>query len=175
VYPATPEYVAEHALAFAEEGAAVIGGCCGTGPAHTAAISSALEGRMSTPAIVVTSTPDETGTPHRPAATPTDLEASLTAGRFVIAVEMEPPRSFDTGTLVAAAETLVAAGADVIDVADSPMAKMRMSAWACQLIQERVGEIRAAISRASETLGCRVIAGAAALASATRSCAWAIR
>ena len=32
------------------------------------------------------------------------------------------------------------AGADVIDVADSPMAKMRMSAWAaCRLVQERVG------------------------------------
>ena len=51
---------------------------------------------------------------------------------------MEPPRSFDVGALVAAAETLAAAGADVIDVADSPMAKMRMSAWAaCRLIQER--------------------------------------
>ena len=140
VYPATPEYVAEHAAAFADEGAAVIGGCCGTGPAHTAAIASALEGRTTPALIVVESAPDETGTPPRPAALPTDLEASLAAGRFVIAVEMEPPRSFDTGTLVAAAETLAAAGADVIDVADSPMAKMRMSAWAaCRLIQERVG------------------------------------
>ena len=140
VYPATPEYVAEHAVAFADQGAAVIGGCCGTGPAHTAAISSALQGRASAPAIVVAITPDAGVTPSRPAALPTDLEASLAARRFVIAVEMEPPRSFDTGTLVAAAETLAAAGADVIDVADSPMAKMRMSAWAaCRLIQERVG------------------------------------
>jgi 5,10-methylenetetrahydrofolate reductase len=53
---------------------------------------------------------------------------------------MEPPRAFSTARLVAAAETLAAAGADVIDVADSPMAKMRMSAWAaCRLIQERAG------------------------------------
>ena len=36
--------------------------------------------------------------------------------------------------------TLREAGADAIDVADSPMAKMRMSAWAaCRLIQERAG------------------------------------
>jgi len=140
VYPATPEYVAEHAVAFADEGAVVIGGCCGTGPAHTAAIATVLEGRTSAPSVGVAAAPDETGPPPPPAVTATDLEASLAAGRFVIAVEMEPPRSFDTGTLVAAAETLAAAGADVIDVADSPMAKMRMSAWAaCRLIQERVG------------------------------------
>jgi homocysteine S-methyltransferase len=41
---------------------------------------------------------------------------------------------------VAAAATLREAGADVIDVADSPMAKMRMSAWAaCRLINDGTG------------------------------------
>ena len=35
VYPATPEYLGEHARAFLDEGVAIIGGCCGTGPAHT--------------------------------------------------------------------------------------------------------------------------------------------
>src|SRR5207248_2963365 len=68
------------------------------------------------------------------------LQSRLAEGRFVVAVEMEPPRSYSTATLVAAADTLAGAGADVIDVADSPMAKMRMSPWAaCQLIQERAG------------------------------------
>src|SRR5207249_9928136 len=43
-------------------------------------------------------------------------------------------------TLVAAAETLAEAGADAVSVADSPMAKMRMSAWAaCTLIQQASG------------------------------------
>ena len=37
-------------------------------------------------------------------------------------------------------QTLRDAGATAIDVADSPMAKMRMSAWAaCRLVQEQVG------------------------------------
>jgi homocysteine S-methyltransferase len=41
--------------------------------------------------------------------------------------------------MLAAAETLSEAGADVIDVADSPLARLRMSPWAaCRLIEEQV-------------------------------------
>ena len=58
----------------------------------------------------------------------------------MVAVEMEPPRSTSVATLIAAASTLKDAGADVVDVADSPMAKMRMSAWAaCRLVQDEAG------------------------------------
>ncbi|MEP6972780.1 MAG: bifunctional homocysteine S-methyltransferase/methylenetetrahydrofolate reductase [Actinomycetota bacterium] len=139
VYPATPEYLAEHARAFLDEGVAIVGGCCGTGPTHTTAIAEAIRNRTPQPRVALTGEPDEPDDGPRQASSPTDLQATLSQGDFVIAVEMEPPRSFDVGKLVAAAETLVAAGADVIDVADSPMAKMRMSAWAaCRLIQERV-------------------------------------
>jgi methionine synthase / methylenetetrahydrofolate reductase(NADPH) len=42
VYPATPAYLAEHALAFVEAGARLVGGCCGTGPAHTAAVARSM-------------------------------------------------------------------------------------------------------------------------------------
>jgi homocysteine S-methyltransferase len=139
VYPATPDYLAGHARAFLDEGVAIVGGCCGTGPAHTAAIADAIRDRTPQPRVVVTVAPDEPDEGLRRTSLQTDLQAKLARGDFVIAVEMEPPRSFDVGKLVAAAETLAAAGADVIDVADNPMAKMRMSAWAaCRLIQERV-------------------------------------
>ena len=137
VYPATPEYLAEHARAFLDEGVSILGGCCGTGPAHTRAIAEALRGRSPHIPVVVAGDLEEPDEGTRPAATRTVLESKLAHGDFVVAVEMEPPRSFDVGTLVAAAESLASAGADVIDVADSPMAKMRMSAWAaCRLIQE---------------------------------------
>ena len=141
VYPATPGYVAEHALAFVQEGAAVVGGCCGTGPDHTAAIAVALASRAGiarvTPRIEISAEP---APPAPPVAEPTTLAARLFAGDFVIAVEVEPPRSFNAARLVAAAGTLREAGADVVDVADSPMAKMRMSAWAaCRLVEEQVG------------------------------------
>jgi methionine synthase / methylenetetrahydrofolate reductase(NADPH) len=56
----------------------------------------------------------------------------------VIAVEMDPPRGLSTHKLLAGASLLADAGADVIDVADSPMARMRMSPWAvCHLIQSK--------------------------------------
>jgi homocysteine S-methyltransferase len=88
--------------------------------------------------VVVRGEVDGSADEPSPAAPATILSSKLSRREFVVAVEMEPPRSFDVGALVAAAETLAAAGADVIDVADSPMAKMRMSAWAaCRLIQER--------------------------------------
>ncbi|MGZ4148160.1 MAG: bifunctional homocysteine S-methyltransferase/methylenetetrahydrofolate reductase, partial [Actinomycetota bacterium] len=140
VYPATPAYVADHARAFLDEGAAIVGGCCGTGPEHIAAIAAGLRDRVPPAALTIASVAPEPAEAVGTAPTPTSLAASLASGAFVIAVELEPPRSFDVGRIAAAAETLAAAGADVIDVSDSPMAKMRMSAWAaCRLIHERVG------------------------------------
>ncbi len=139
VYPATPRYVAEHAVAAVDEGTSIVGGCCGTGPAHTAAIAEALVAR---PPRVRIESPAVAPAPSVPAPTaaPSELQRSLAAGRFVVAVEMEPPRSTSVATLIAAASTLKDAGADVVDVADSPMAKMRMSAWAaCRLVQDEAG------------------------------------
>jgi methionine synthase / methylenetetrahydrofolate reductase(NADPH) len=142
LYPATPAYVAEHALACMVEGASIVGGCCGTGPEHTAAMAAALTSgaRPHVEVAEVTGAIDEPAVLPATTAPPTALAARLAEGAFVIAVEMEPPRSFNAAPLVAAAGTLRAAGADVIDVADSPMAKMRMSAWAaCRLVEEHVG------------------------------------
>ena len=52
---------------------------------------------------------------------------------------MDPPRGLSTHKLLAGASLLAEAGADVINVADSPMARMRMSAWAvCDVVQRRV-------------------------------------
>lgn len=42
VWDITPEQMAVHARTFVEAGARVVGGCCGTGPAHIAAIAAAL-------------------------------------------------------------------------------------------------------------------------------------
>ena len=139
IYPATPAYVAEHAVAAVDAGASIVGGCCGTGPAHTAAIVAALRGHRPRAGVEVPS-PDDTPPARGIGGRPTALRSALDAGRFVIAVEMEPPRSTSVATLVAAAVTLREAGATVVDVADSPMAKMRMSAWAaCRTIHEEAG------------------------------------
>ena len=140
LYPATPDYVGEIMRALLDEGVAIVGGCCGTGPAHTRAIADAVRDRgprarveLPTPSVAA-DTSAATATP------PTRLQAAIAAGELVVTVEMEPPRSFNAAQLVAAAATLRDAGATAIDVADSPMAKMRMSAWAaCRLVHEQVG------------------------------------
>ena len=140
LYPATPEYFGELARDLLEEGVAILGGCCGTGPEHVRAMARALEqgpGEHHTDVRIVEE--------QAPAPSPAGDRRSALARRldddaFTIAVEMEPPRSHSAARVVAAAQTLVEAGADVIDVADSPMAKMRMSPWAvCRAIQEQVG------------------------------------
>ncbi len=142
MYPADPEYFGDYALAFCEAGANIIGGCCGTTPRHIAAMRAALdkfpEG-CSPQWIQQTSEVLETSEVSEDSL-PSQLAQKLADGKFVIAVEMDPPRGLATHKLVAGASLLAEAGADIINVADSPMARMRMSAWAvCDVIQHRVG------------------------------------
>lgn len=141
IYPATPDYFSEYARAFQEAGAKIIGGCCGTTPEHSAAMREALDNPEQTSAILsaVISSADNTyfESTHK---RPTKLANKLDNDHFVVAVEMHPPRGFSTYKMIAGAELLLDSGADAINLADSPMARMRMSPWAaCQLIQNEVG------------------------------------
>jgi methionine synthase / methylenetetrahydrofolate reductase(NADPH) len=139
LYPATPEYFAGYAAAYAAAGASIIGGCCGTTPAHIAAMRQALDSapvRAPLPSPLRT----EPAEPGVPTSQPSPFAAKLARGEFVLAVEMDPPRSFSTQKLVAGGTMLAEAGADVLNVADSPMARMRMSPWAvCHVLQQQVG------------------------------------
>ena len=42
VYEATPEILAEHMARYVKQGARIVGGCCGSTPAHVAAIAAAI-------------------------------------------------------------------------------------------------------------------------------------
>ena len=140
MYAAAPEYFRDFVLEFWKAGANVIGGCCGTTPEHIAAMRKTLD---SPPEVVIEPIQDSGIPPIVPAAgaePPSGLARDLASGKFVLAVEMDPPRGLSTSKLVAGASLLKEAGAFVIDVADSPMARMRMSAWAvCDTIQRQVG------------------------------------
>jgi len=141
MYPAGPDYFRDYALAFWQAGANVIGGCCGTTPAHVKVIAEAISGAPEDFAVVqLADLETAPSTEIEPAEGPSGLAQKLTNGKFVIAVEMDPPRGLSTHKLMAGASLLADAGADVIDVADSPRARMRMSPWAvCDLIQSRFG------------------------------------
>ena len=137
MYPAGPDYFGEYARAFQEAGARLIGGCCGTTPQHIAALRTALEkdpagGRLNGVAISFVESEVDSASPE----SHSHLAEKLARGRFVVSVEMDPPRGLSTHKLLAGASLLAEAGADVINVADSPMARMRMSPWAvCSVIQ----------------------------------------
>jgi homocysteine S-methyltransferase len=139
MYPATPDYFGEYALALVEAGASIVGGCCGTTPAHIAAMRSALDHPPHRRSVTIVKPATELeATPG--AEAPTQLAQKLAAGEFVVGVEIDPPKGYAVEKVLAAARTLREAGADVMNVADSPMARMRMSAWAvCHLIHSRVG------------------------------------
>ncbi|MFW5713779.1 MAG: bifunctional homocysteine S-methyltransferase/methylenetetrahydrofolate reductase [Brevefilum sp.] len=139
MYPAGPDYFKDYALAFWRAGAKVIGGCCGTTPAHIEVMAETLE---ETPEDFLVSVVSEaetvTESEPEPEVPLSQLAQKLAAGKFVVAVEMDPPRGLSIHKRLAGASLLADAGADVIDVADSPMARMRMSPWAvCQLIQSQ--------------------------------------
>ena len=138
-YPATAEYFGDYALSFWKAGASIIGGCCGTTPAHIASMHEVLErtDAIETNGKISIADADEAETTE--AIEPTRMAKKLAEGKFIFAVEMDPPRGLSTHKLLAGASLMAEAGADVIDVADSPMARMRMSPWAvCNLIQRKV-------------------------------------
>ena len=142
MFPANPHYFGEYALAFCQAGASLIGGCCGTTPDHIAALRLALDSQAQgcAPHLDELSLPLEVEEETALEEFPSHLAQKLAAGKFVIAVEMDPPRGLSAHKLLAGASLLAEAGAHVINVADSPMARMRMSPWAvCEVVQRMVG------------------------------------
>ncbi|MDR7519643.1 MAG: bifunctional homocysteine S-methyltransferase/methylenetetrahydrofolate reductase [Armatimonadota bacterium] len=139
-YVASPAYTAEHAVMLADLGVSLIGGCCGTTPDHIAAIRQALAGyRRSAPRpkaqVVVSPPPQPAPAPEAPGTL-----AQKLGQRFVITVEVSPPRGAQDADELEHCRRLRAAGVDAIDVADNPLARLRMSPWATAVrIQREVG------------------------------------
>src|SRR3989441_8126083 len=141
-YFASPDYFADYAARAAALGVAYIGGCCGTTPAHIAAMRAALSPKTSIqlprparpePAIPLDLAPTEE-------LPPTPFGQRLQERRFVISVEIDPPRGLNPAKCIAGAELVKEAGADAVNIGDSPMARVRMSALALALmIRQQVG------------------------------------
>ena len=140
LYHASADYFADAAVNMRAAGASLVGGCCGTTPEHIAAMRTALDAPI--PADIQIDFGD-TGEPDDPAPIerqPTELAYRLANGQFTVTVEMTPPRSTNPEKLIKAGALLRDAGAHLLDIADSPAAKMRMSPWAvCQVLQSEVG------------------------------------
>lgn len=144
VYRSTPEYFAQFARDAIRVGARIVGGCCGTTPEHTAAMrevvqSTSPNGEVKAPATA-------TRIAERPSmvfseTTEDDTEVKQALGKkFLTCVEIDPPKGLNPTKAIEGAKMLKDAGVDAVNVADSPMARVRMSAMTLSyLIQQEVG------------------------------------
>lgn len=146
MYMASPEYMATYARHLIQAGAKIVGGCCGTTPAHIKAMVEGVRPLAPRSRVTVGSpTPDAActaepaGRSPAPLAERSRLGAKLAAGTFVTSVEIVPPRGVDTAKLELDAQALARAGVDAINVPDGPRAQSRMGAIATSLIIERHG------------------------------------
>ena len=150
VFAATPEYFGTVTPRLLDAGARIVGGCCGTTPEHIAAMRAALDAvaasaSPSASTVVAPAAPaadrngggpaptliERAGRPSGPAADappPTRLAELLGARRFVVSVEIDPPRSIRIERTIEAARLLRDAGVDLVNISDSAMARVRMSA-----------------------------------------------
>jgi homocysteine S-methyltransferase len=142
IYLTSPQYFADHAVKFADLGTGLIGGCCGTTPQHIAAVAKAVKGRKLHPHAHIEAravTEEIPARELRPSPVVSPFREGL-GKRFMISVEIDPPRSADVEPLVRSAKYLKASGVDLINVADSPLARARMSALAmAHLIRQEAG------------------------------------
>ncbi len=160
-YMATPDYFADYTLRFARAGVRLIGGCCGTTPRHIEAMRKALDEaygsrQSSQPEVkereqilvkgsnshgkstVTRAIEEEVILPQQ--GTLTHLQMKLAAKEFIVSVELDPPKGLNPTKLLEGAALLQKAGVDFINIADSPMARVRMSCMAlARLIQDHLG------------------------------------
>ncbi len=138
IYRATPDYFSAMAKEMAEEGANLIGGCCGTTPEHVAAISRTLVGRK--PAARSRRPFVSAAETAKPAQHENSSFLDAWGRRKIITVELDPPKGMDCGRILEGSRLLKEAGADAINIAENPLARPRMGNIALgSIIQQQVG------------------------------------
>ncbi|HLM34127.1 MAG TPA: bifunctional homocysteine S-methyltransferase/methylenetetrahydrofolate reductase, partial [Gaiellaceae bacterium] len=139
VYPnATPDYFAEFAAQARALGARIVGGCCGTMPAQIAAIRQAVEEERQ-PRVFFEALERDVVVPVVRRAEQTLLCRMLTAGEWVVSVELDPPKGTNMENMLRVSTVLRDSGAvHVVDINDNPMARARLSALVAAAAIERV-------------------------------------
>lgn len=120
-YVLNPEYFAQTLAGCVREGIKAVGGCCGTTPKHISLLKERLEGGE----LIKHESRENGGSVER-SARESDFLKKLKAGKFVVAVELDPPFKPDSRKLVNGAKLLKEKGVDIITIADSPMGKSRV-------------------------------------------------
>ena len=133
-YEGDPDYFAGQMTRLASMGVRILGGCCGTTPLHLGVVAEALGKELPKTVPVSVKEKPEKQEPERNRF----WEVLQDPRRKPIAVELDPPESGDVTKFMAGARELQAHGADIITIADCPIARARMdsSILACKIHRE---------------------------------------
>ncbi len=140
IYPAQPSYMAVRAKEMIRKGVHLIGGCCGTQPAHIQEFRSVLRIKPVRISLSGPEVPPEPTEPVTGAAKHGGFLDSLQAGRLPIIVELDPPTHLDAEPVLLGAEQLAQAGVDAISLGENPLAVLRAGNLSmAALIRQRTG------------------------------------
>jgi homocysteine S-methyltransferase len=147
IYLSSPTYMADYASRMLDAGARLVGGCCGTTPAHIRAMREAVDRHVPDAARArravfiappVAAPAEAAGV--RTAAEPTRLQGRLRSGEFLVTVELDPPRGHNIEKLVQGAKLLVERGVEVVDINDGSLGRVRMAVLpTAMLVREATG------------------------------------
>ncbi len=134
VYPkSSPEYFALFAREAGELGVRILGGCCGTTPAHVRAMAEAAKSFHPATRVSVSAPVAEEKAPAaaRTAQREPDskLWKKLRAGEFAVSVEIDPPKGISLDRIFEQVDKIMASGrVDAIDINSGTMARVGMDA-----------------------------------------------
>jgi len=134
IYVANPEHFGVFARRILKSGVRMIGGCCGTTPAHTRAMLGAvrmMSGSTTPNARISSSSSGGAGAvPHLDPIVPfgerSRLAKRIDEGTFAVSVELTSPGGTNATKFVDRIKVLLDAGIDVVNIADGPRATARM-------------------------------------------------
>jgi homocysteine S-methyltransferase len=142
LYLATPDYFAALGQDMVAAGVNLVGGCCGTGPEHIRALADQLAGQQPGTRPVRTTQPVSIVPSPSPVKQPHNFLANW-GHQPIITVELDPPKGLDISTTLERARILTTAGVDAINLAENPLARIRMGnlALASRIQEETATEV----------------------------------
>ena len=155
IYLCSPEYMASYARRFVLHNVRIVGGCCGTTPEHIRQMKAAVRGVSASPPSLAKRATADPPKPSAKAGASSDAAAeqppvprekksrlanAMARGSFVVAVELTPPRGYQTDAVIELARRLKIGGVDVISIPDGQRAGARISALSLAvLIEQQAG------------------------------------
>jgi methionine synthase I (cobalamin-dependent)/5,10-methylenetetrahydrofolate reductase len=141
LYLASPDYFGEYAKLFAAAGVNIVGGCCGTTPEHIKMIRKAIgeqaPKRFQKSISIADSEEPTVKVESRGAVSQSSLIEKFKSKRFVVSIELDPPRGINYDKVIEGAILCKQHEVDAINIADNPLAKAGMTPLAMAALIER--------------------------------------